>query len=382
MAFRHIRTIHAHPLPNLADERLGPMIFWFIAIAITAAACVALVYAGAGRMVNSSPEQRPADTDQFRALLEGIDADLASGKLDEEQARAAKGELAREMIRARKDIRSPVKGELGRMPVIAGSVAVAAIAFGIYGQLGSPDMPANPLAGRQDVAAQSLDLDAAITSIEARLAQTPDDARGWSVIGPAYMQLGRFGDAANAFRTLMDLTGETPALLTAFAEARLSDPNTQDTADAIAALQKAAQDPTHARSRLYLAAEAMRLEDYREAERLWEEAIALAEGTEPWLPAARQGLAVAQNDGVDNTLAEQNEMIAAMVGGLSERLYASGGTIEEWQQLVQSYIVLQDLEKAQLAYDGAVAAYPLTFDRGELDSLALGAGLKLNGGTR
>jgi cytochrome c-type biogenesis protein CcmH len=196
------------------------------------------------------------------------------------------------------------------------------------------------------------------------------------------MELGRFDDAANAFRKLMDLTGETPELLTAFAEARLFDQSGAGSAEAIAALQKAAEDPSHARSRLYLAAEAMRVKDYREAERLWTDAIALAEGTEPWLGAARQGLAVAQNDGVDNTLAQQNEMIAAMVGGLSQRLYASGGTIEEWQQLVQSYIVLDDLENAQLAYDAAVAAYPLTFDRGELDSVALGAGLTLNGGTR
>lgn len=382
MAFRHIRTIHANPLPTVADERLGPMIFWFIAIAITAAACVALVYAGAGRMVNSSTAQMPEQTDQFRALLEGIDADLASGKLDEEQARAAKGELAREMLRARKDARPKSSVELGRAPVIAGSVAVAAIAFGIYGFLGSPDLPANPLAERQDVAAQSIDLDAAIASIEERLKQTPDDVRGWAVIGPAYMQLGRFDDAANAFRTLMDLSGETPELLTAYAEARLSGPTGAGAEDAIAALQKAAEDPTHARSRLYLAAEAMRVEDYREAERLWSAAIALAEGTEPWLAAARQGLVVAQNDGVDNTLEQQNEMIAAMVGGLSERLYASGGTIEEWQQLVQSYIVLDDLDNAQRAFDAAVVAYPLTFDRGELDSLALGAGLKLNGGTR
>jgi cytochrome c-type biogenesis protein CcmH len=382
VAFRHIRTIHAHPLPTVSDERLGPMIFWFIAIAITAAACVALVYAGAGRMVNSATIQTPEDTDQFRALLDGIDADLASGKLDELQARAAKGELAREMLRARKETRTHVSRQLGRAPVIVGSVAVAAIAFGFYGLLGSPNLPGNPLAERQDVAAQSIDLNAAIASIEARLAQTPDDARGWSVIGPAYMELGRFDDAANAFRKLMDLTGETPELLTAFAEARLFDQSGAGSAEAIAALQKAAEDPSHARSRLYLAAEAMRVKDYREAERLWTDAIALAEGTEPWLGAARQGLAVAQNDGVDNTLAQQNDMIAAMVGGLSQRLYASGGTIEEWQQLVQSYIVLGDLDNAQLAYDAAVAAYPLTFDRGELDSVALGAGLTLNGGTR
>ena len=112
---------------------------------------------------------------------------------------------------------------------------------------------------------------------------------------------------------------------------------------------------------------------------LWQAAIDLSEGNEPWLAAARQGLSAAQNDGVDTTAADQAEMIRGMVEGLSTRLYADGGTVEEWARLVQSYIVLGDLPNAQKAYDGAVAAYPLAFDRGELDSLALGAGLKLNG---
>ena len=38
-----------------------------------------------------------------------------------------------------------------------------------------------------------------------------------------------------------------------------------------------------------------------------------------------------------------------------------------------------DKEKAQAAFDQAVAAYPLAFDRGDLDALALGGGLILNG---
>ena len=52
----------------------------------------------------------------------------------------------------------------------------------------------------------------------------------------------------------------------------------------------------------------------------------------------------------------------------------------EWTQLVRSYLVLNDRDNAQRAFDAAVAAYPAAFDRGELDTLALDAGLTLNGG--
>ncbi len=145
-------------------------------------------------------------------------------------------------------------------------------------------------------------------------------------------------------------------------------------------LQRAAtEDTAHVRSRLYLAAELMRLARYDEAQTYWQEAIDLAEGDDAWLPAARQGLAVAQNGGTDTTAAEQAEMIEGMVGGLAERLYMDGGSVEEWARLVRSYLVLNDRDNAQRAFDAAVDAYPAAFDRGALDTLALDAGLTLNG---
>ena len=90
---------------------------------------------------------------------------------------------------------------------------------------------------------------------------------------------------------------------------------------------------------------------------------------------------MAQNNGVDPNAQQQSDMIGDMVGGLATRLAAEGGTIEEWTQLVRAYLVLGDTTKAQAALDDAVAAYPLTADRGPLDSLALGAGLTISGDT-
>jgi len=72
-------------------------------------------------------------------------------------------------------------------------------------------------------------------------------------------------------------------------------------------------------------------------------------------------------------------MIGQMVSGLAARLAAGGGTVAEWTQMVQAYLVLGDTAKAQAAFDSAVAAYPDAVERGELDTLALGAGLTLNG---
>lgn len=358
------------------------MIFWLIAIAVTAIACAALFYAARGRTVNAAGPVSSDDKGHFRQLLAGIEADLASGKLDEDQALAAKGELAREMLRGSNEARRAVIHEFGRGQLLVGLAAIAALSFGIYALLGSPDLPTRPLAGRPEIAAQSINLDDAVARIESRLAETPDDLRGWTVIGPAYLELGRFEDAANAYRRVIDLAGPSAEAQTDLAEALLLSAGGQGSDEAVTLLREAAAgDATHIRSRLYLAAELMRMARYDEAAEGWRQVIGLADGDEPWLPAARQGLVVAENDGVDVAAEEQASMIGAMVSGLSERLFADGGSVEEWTQLVRSYLVLGDSENAQLAYDAAVAAYPAAFDRGELDTLALSAGLKLNGDT-
>ena len=368
-------------MPRLAAKRLGHMIFWSIAIAVTAIACAALFYASAGRPVNATASNSGDTNRHFKQLLAGIDADVASGTLGADEALAARAELAREVLRSKVDPRAGVDG-LSQKTVLAGLAAVALLSLGIYALLGRPDLPAQPLAMRPEVAAQDLDLEAAIAQIETRLAETPDDLRGWTVIAPAYVELGRYDEAVAAYRRVMALSDPTPDLETDLAEALLLQAGDAGSEEAVDLLRNAASgDPDHVRSRLYLGAELMRLERYEEAAALWQEAIDLAKGDEAWLPAARQGLAVAQGGGAEATPSDQQQMISGMVSGLAERLERQGGTVEEWTQLVRAYIVLQDMEKAQAAYDAAVAAYPAAFDRGDLDTLALGAGLTLDGDT-
>ncbi|MDP2780308.1 c-type cytochrome biogenesis protein CcmI [Devosia sp.] len=366
------------------------MIFWFVAIAVTAIACAALLYAAGSRTVNAAGPELADGNRDFGLVLAGIDADLAAGKLEAADAEAAKGELAREILRLKAETQqvAALRPEMGRAPLLAGLAGIAALALVVYAQLGSPDLPAQPLADRVPASAtQEVDLDQAIVRIEAALAANPDDLRGWTVIAPAYMQMGRFGDAVQAYRRIIALSGPTPDLQTNLAEALMFEAQGAGSPEAMDLLRTAAaSDPRHVLSRLYIAAELTRQGDYPAAIAAWNDALALSTGDEPWLPAAQQGLAVAQNDGaepVDGPAAalddQQAEMIAGMVSGLASRLAEQGGTIEEWTQLVRAYLVLGDTAKAQAAFDEAVSAYPQAFDRGELDTLALGAGLTIKG---
>lgn len=357
------------------------MLFWFIAIAVAVIACAALYSAAGGKMATTSPPESTESKTQFRQILAGIDADLAAGKLGEAEATAAKGELAREMLRLKGETNaSNASRPLERGPIVAGIAATAVLAFGIYSMLGHPDLPSQPLAGRPEAVAQTIDLKSAIERIEAQLTANPDDLRGWTVVAPAYVELGRLPDAENAYRKVLELGGLSADIETRLAEVILLKAEGKGSDEALALLRSAAvRDPKNVLSRLYLASELTQTGSYEEAAAAWQAALDLSTGDEPWLPAARQGLAVAQNNGVAPQNAQETEMIAGMVSGLAERLATSGGSIEEWTQLVRAYLVLADTAKAQAAYDDAVAAYPQTFDRGELDTIALSSGLTLNG---
>jgi cytochrome c-type biogenesis protein CcmH len=63
------------------------------------------------------------------------------------------------------------------------------------------------------------DMNDVVTRIQQRLAEAPDDARGWFMLGRAHMTLGQFDDAVVAIRRSLDLTGDEPEVLIRLADA-------------------------------------------------------------------------------------------------------------------------------------------------------------------
>jgi cytochrome c-type biogenesis protein CcmH len=369
------------------------VIFWSLALAVTAIASAALYYAGAARGVNAgqsdldSPERR-----HLKAQLAEIEADRAIGRLGDEEAIAARAELAREALKLKSESGSKGGVEAGaRRAVTLLSIAATAILAGLtYSVLGSPDMPARPLAERtEEIAAEKategLSLTDAVAKIEAQLAQTPDDIRGWTVIAPAYMQLGRYADAEKALRKVIAAEGPTADRETDLGEALMMEKGGDATGEPMDLFRSAAvRDPAHVRSRYYMAGELTRIGRFVEAEAAWASLLALSKGGEAWVANAEAGLAFARNKGVMPTdpatgtpggsLPDQSA-IEGMVEGLSSRLDTSGGTIEEWTRLVRSRLVLDQKDLAQKAYDAARAAFPDASVRTELDVLAADNGL-------
>ena len=352
------------------------MTIWLFALLLTAITCATLYYAGAGRRVNAAHSAVDATAEHFRAQLLAIDTDAAMGRLGAAEAVAAKGELAREVMRHKAEGASKSGGSIAIwVPV----VLVAAISIGTYAWLGRPDLPAAPLASRDAAAEGQVTLESAIKTIEARLAETPDDLRGWTVIAPAYMQLGRYADAVKALRRVNELQTPTADTLTDLAEALMLDKGGSVEGEPLELLRRAyALDASHVRSLYYIAGEETRVGDYDAAIRDWNALLKLSKGDEPWVVTAENGLAYAQSGGKPDVVPSaqpDQAQIDAMVDGLDARLKSGGGTVEEWTQLVRSRMVQGRMDDAQAAYDAARKAYPDAAERNELDVLAADNGL-------
>lgn len=355
-------------------------LLWLLIAALATLAAGALVLAARGRG-RDAREQSDANTAHFQAQLAEIESDLRLERLTPVEAEAAKAELAREVLKHRSAPDHQVKSaENGQSVRVLAALAIAAplVAIILYTQLGQPGMPSQPLAGRQ--LPTQITFEEALAQIEQQLQITPDDIQGWEALAPAYMSAERFADAEQAFRRVLELGGRSAEALTDLAEAKLMQNEGAADAETMDILNEAVSlDPSNVRARFYLAGEATRAGDWDEAVNGWQELIDLAEGDEPWLAVARNGLAAAEARGVAtpplDVDPDQLEMIHGMVDQLATRLAQEGGSLEEWTRLVQSHLVLGDIESAAVAYRAAIVAYPDPEGRIALDELAEQAGI-------
>src|SRR5712671_3144718 len=202
--------------------------------------------------------------------------------------------------------------------------------------------------------------------VERHLEQNPGDGRGWEVVAPIYMRLGRFDDAVKARQNALRLLGATAERESDLGEALVSLANGVVTADAKTAFDQALKlDPKDVTARFYggLAAE----QDNRpeDAARIWRELAADAPEGAGWLASVQRALARVEAPGAaaprapggDDVAAappaQQGDMIRAMVERLAARLRRDGSDVDGWIQLVRSYMVLGEADKARAAVTDA-----------------------------
>jgi cytochrome c-type biogenesis protein CcmH len=362
------------------------MLLW-LGFALLTAAVLAAVLAPLAR-----PARRVEDTEAgalavYRDQLAEIEAERARGLVAEADATAARLEVSRRLF-ASAGAAEPHAGPEAsaaatslRLGPVSTAVAVLAplLALGLYLTYGSPGVPSSPFAGH----AQSPDeahIGELVARVEARLRSHPEDGKGWDVIAPVYLRLGRYQEAAAAYANAARLEGETVRRLAGFAEASvlaadgIVGEGARRAYERIASLEPGRPEP---RFWLALAKEqdgqlAAALADYKAL-------IAEAPADAPWrravetriaelsrrLGAGSEGTPVARGPTAADVAAAEKlspedraRMIAGMVDGLAKRLERDGRDLAGWLRLVNAYAVLDRKEDARAALAKARAQFP------------------------
>jgi cytochrome c-type biogenesis protein CcmH len=200
-----------------------------------------------------------------------------------------------------------------------------------------------------------------VVQVEQHLEKNPTDGRGWNVLAPVLVRLGRFDDAVRAYRNSLTYNGESSERRADLGEAIAAAAGGVVTAEAKTEFERAhglnADDPK-ANYFLGLAAEQDGRKD--DAANIWRSLLAKAPADAPWRPLVQTSLARVGGGGAtmpalsDETIAaskdmnegDRNAMVRGMVERLATRLKQNGDDVEGWLRLVRAYLVMGDRDRA------------------------------------
>jgi cytochrome c-type biogenesis protein CcmH len=334
--------------------------FWIIAALLTAAACMAVM---APFLRQARQTGGGHDVEVYRDQLAEVDRDLERGSISPTEAEEARAEIGRRILRAADDRASAGATNSGRAVRATATIAVLAVpvlAFAIYWSIGSPGMSDQALSVRLASNPAENSVDELIARAERHLAENPSDGRGWDVLAPIYLRVGRDDDAVTAFHNAIRLNGSTAERETGLGDALFRASGGIVTADAQAAFLRALElDGGNGKARFYLALGLAQQGDTTAAVSGWQAMLADLPEESPWRGAAAQGIerAQAQADAGPTPddmqaaaeLSEEDRaaMIEGMVAGLDERLRDNPDDAAGWRRLIRSYAVLGQPDEAR-----------------------------------
>jgi cytochrome c-type biogenesis protein CcmH len=349
------------------------MLFWLSAALLTIAACLAVLWPLA-RGSSVKPDTGN-DLRVYKDQLAEIDSDVERGAIAVGEAEQARAEIGRRIVRqasAAASTSARAGGRAFRWVALAAVLSVPVVSWGLYGLIGSPDLPSQPLEARLLKPPGESTAEELVARAESHLAQNPEDGRGWDVLAPAYLRLSRFDDAITAYRNAIRLEGESAERVAGLAEASTMANGGIVSAEAEAMFRKAlAIDPKTGKARFFLAMGLVQDGKKAEAREAWEAMRDDQRLDQQWRRAAEYALTqltqreVAQTGGPSQEAVDQAAemssqdraaMIEQMVAGLDQKLRDNPDDPEGWIKLVRSYLVLGKQDAAKAAVKRAIDA--------------------------
>jgi cytochrome c-type biogenesis protein CcmH len=296
------------------------MMIWLIFAGMTAAVVAALLVPFMRKSAGAQTSDSDFDRAIYRDQLEELDRDKVRGLIGEAEAQAARNEISRRLLQAAK----PKASAAGNRYALLAVLLVPLIALPIYTKFGSPLLPDVPLRERLKGAIANQDFEALVATVEAHLAQAPNDVEGWKVLAPAYKREQRWSDAADAYANVLRLAPPTADAIADYGEMLVFANEGMVTDEAENAFVEALKlEATNERAKYYYD---MALKQEGKAPALSDEQIA-------------EGQAMSAQD--------QTAMIAGMMDGLEEKLGKDSRDLEGWKRLIRARRMSNEIDKAK-----------------------------------
>jgi cytochrome c-type biogenesis protein CcmH len=388
------------------------MVFWVAAALLTGLSLLAVLMPllrGAGR----SERRASYDMQVFRDQLREIDQDVARGLLTVDEAAATRAEVSRRLLAAAEaegaehaTERAPARvSGLAGIGVLVAAVALTAL---VYGRIGVPGLPDQPLADRMARMAEAraerpgqLEVEAMIAvapppgvavppapraedaeliaRLRTVLAERPEDLRGHRILVQSLAALGQWADARAAQEQVLAILGEDAAAddYVAWAEFMILAVNGYVSPEAEGALSRALSlDPGNKLGRYYSGLALLQGGRADLAWRIWTGLLEEGPPDAPWIAAieaeidevarlagqptrdTQRGPSAAEMQAAGAMPAEDRQaMIEGMVAQLGARLASEGGTAAEWAQLIRSLGVLGRADEARAIWEEAQGTF-------------------------
>src|SRR6478672_10715487 len=270
------------------------MILWPLFALLTAVAVFAVCWPLARR---PRSVQSGSDVAVYRDQLEEIGRDEATGLIGKSEAEAARVEVSRRLIAAaeanNRSAAKPVPAHFYRHATLAAAILLLPLGAGaIYLKLGSPNLV--PASLDAEASGQSLPegIEQTVAEVEAFLEKNPRNGRGWELLAPVYIRLGRFDDAAKARRNALEIFGPDAARLGDLGEAIFMAAGGVVTPEAKDLFTRAeAADSRDVMAQYYLGLSAKQEGRRDEAERRWHALIDSAPEGAEYLSLIKNALA-------------------------------------------------------------------------------------------
>ena len=298
-----------------------------------------------------------------QVLILKRDYDL--GNLNEKEFRNLNDEITRRILDFNSNSSYEKSNENKNFPFIYKFIILFILTFSIvvYGINGKPEMPDFSIYSRTSDEIPNVFWDLTLNEIENKIVKNPDDIAALSSKANVLSTLGRTEESVGVWRKILSLSQNDLDVhsLLSFGEALINYNLDKEITNLISEeamgifLKVSNLSPVSTEegslSRYYISIAALEKGDVEQARLIWEEIKLKVPEDFEWKKNILENISKLE---VKFSIAENDNKIRAMVDKLEKRLLDNDSNdISDWKMLGKSSLILQEFDRAELAYTKA-----------------------------